>query len=55
MVTINDIKIYLMQNEGNSVAAERFISTLKNKVCKYSQTPNSGYAMNTGQNFESQM
>ena len=27
--------MYLIHNEGNSVVAERFISTLKNKIYKY--------------------
>ena len=27
--------MYSMHNEGKSVAAERFIKTLKNKICKY--------------------
>ena len=27
--------MYLIHNEGKSVVAERFIRTLKNKVCKY--------------------
>ena len=31
----NDIEIYSMHNEGKSVTAERFIRTLKNKICKY--------------------
>ena len=31
----NDIEIYSTQNEGKSVAAERFIRTLKNKIYKY--------------------
>ena len=30
----NDIKIYSTYNEGKSVAAERFITTLKNKIYK---------------------
>ena len=30
----NDIKIYSTYNEGKSVAAERFIATLKNKIYK---------------------
>ena len=30
----NDIKIYSTHNEGKSVAAERFITTLKNKIYK---------------------
>ena len=31
----NDIEIYLRHNEGKSVAAERFIKTLKTKIYKY--------------------
>ena len=31
----NDIAIYLTQNEGKSVIAERFIRTLRNKMYKY--------------------
>ena len=31
----NDREMYSTQNEGKSVAAARFISTLKNKICKY--------------------
>ena len=31
----NDIEMYLIHNEGKSVAAERFIRTLKNKIYKY--------------------
>ena len=31
----NDIKMYSTNNEGKSVIAERFIRTLKNKICKY--------------------
>ena len=31
----NDIEIYSTRNEGRSFAAERFIRTLKNKICKY--------------------
>ena len=31
----NDIVIYSTNNEGKSVAAERFIRTLKNKIYKY--------------------
>ena len=31
----NDIEIYSTYNEGKSVVAERFISTLKNKIYKY--------------------
>ena len=31
----NDIEMYSTNNEGKSVAGERFISTLKNKIYKY--------------------
>ena len=31
----NDIEMYSTHNEGNSVVAERFIGTLKNKIQKY--------------------
>ena len=31
----NDIEMYSIHNEGKSVAAERFIKTLKNKIYKY--------------------
>ena len=31
----NDIKMYSRNNEGKSVIAERFITTLKNKIYKY--------------------
>ena len=31
----NDIEMYLIQNEGKSVVAERFIKTLKTKIYKY--------------------
>ena len=31
----NDISMYSTYNEGKSVAAERFIGTLKNKICKH--------------------
>ena len=31
----NDIEIYSTRNEGKSFAAERFIRTFKNKICKY--------------------
>ena len=31
----NDIRMYLTCNEGKSVAAERFIRTLKNKIFKH--------------------
>ena len=30
----NDILMYLTHNEGKSVVAERFIKTLKGKMCK---------------------
>ena len=30
----NDIEMYSTHNEGKSVVAERFIRTLKNKICK---------------------
>ena len=30
----NDILMYWTHNEGKSVAAERFIRTLKGKICK---------------------
>ena len=29
------IEMYSTHNEGKSVIAERFIRTLKNKICKY--------------------
>ena len=32
---INNIEMYLTWNEGKSVAAERFIRTLKNKIFKH--------------------
>ena len=35
MVIKNDIEIYSTHNEENSVIAERFIRTLKNKSYKY--------------------
>ena len=31
----NNIEVYSTHNEGKSVAAERFLRTLKNKICKY--------------------
>ena len=31
----NNIEIYSIYNEGKSVAAERFIRTLKTKIYKY--------------------
>ena len=31
----NDIEVYSTHNEGKSVAAERFIRTLKSKIFKY--------------------
>ena len=31
----NDTEMYSMHNEGKSVAAERFVRTLKNKIYKY--------------------
>ena len=31
-LTINNIEMYSTYNEGKSVAAERFIRTLKNKI-----------------------
>ena len=31
----NDIEIYLIHNEQKFVIAERFIRTLKNKICRY--------------------
>ena len=31
----NDIEMYSTYNEGKSVAAERFIRTLKNRICNY--------------------
>ena len=31
----NDIEMYSTHNEGKSVAAKRFIRTLKTKICKY--------------------
>ena len=31
----NDIEMYSTHNEGQSVVAERFIRTIKNKIYKY--------------------
>ena len=31
----NDIEVYSTHNEGKSVVAERFIRTLKNKICNH--------------------
>ena len=31
----NGVKIYSTHNEGRSVVTEKFIRTLKNKICKY--------------------
>ena len=31
----NDIEMHSLHNEGESVVAERFIRTLKNKIYKY--------------------
>ena len=31
----NNIEMYSAHNEGKSVVAERFIKTLKTKICKY--------------------
>ena len=31
----NDTEMYSAHNDGKSVAAERFIRTLKNVICKY--------------------
>ena len=40
----NDIELYSIHNEGKSVAAERFITTLKNKIYKYmTATPKNMY------------
>ena len=33
-----NIEMYSMYNEGKSVVCERFIRTLKNKICKYIST-----------------
>ena len=35
ILKINNIKMYSTFNEGKSVVAERFIRTLKNKICKH--------------------
>ena len=35
---INNIELYSTYNEGKSVAAERFIRTLKNKIFKHMMT-----------------
>ena len=37
MVADNQIEMYSTPNEGKSVIAERFIRTLKNKICKYQE------------------
>ena len=31
----NDIEMYSTHNEGQSVVAERYMKTLKNKICRY--------------------
>ena len=31
----NDIEMYSIHNEGKSIVAERFVRTLKTKICKY--------------------
>ena len=31
----NNIELYSTHNEGKSVAAERFVKTLRNKIYKY--------------------
>ena len=31
----NDIDMYSTRNEGKSVAFERFVRTVENKICKY--------------------
>ena len=31
----NNIEMYSVHTEGKSVIAERFMRTLKNKICKY--------------------
>ena len=31
----NDVEMYSVHNEGKSVVTERFIRTLKTKICKY--------------------
>ena len=38
MVKHNDIEMNSTHNEGKSVIAERFIRTLKTKICKYMTT-----------------
>ena len=35
MLKDNDIEMYSIRNEGKSVVTERFIRTLKYKICKY--------------------
>ena len=35
MLEKNDLEMYSTQNEGKYVVAERFMRTLKNKICKY--------------------
>ena len=35
MVTKKYLEMYSIYNEGKSVVAERFIRTIKNKICKY--------------------
>ena len=35
MLKDNDIEMHSINNEGKSVVAERFIRTLKTKICKY--------------------
>ena len=35
MLKDHDIEMYSIHNEGKSVIAERFIRTLKTKICKY--------------------
>ena len=35
MARKNDVEINSIHNEGKSVAAERFIRTLKNKIYRY--------------------
>ena len=40
----NDIEMYSIHNEGKSVVPERFIRTLKTKICKYmTSTPKNVY------------
>ena len=34
----NDIEMYSTHNEGKSSVAERFVRTLKNKICKYTNS-----------------